>query len=97
MLLAQPPDPAHRDDIPAVIHENDTSRVQTLARDQNPRYYDIIEAFHQRTGVPVVLNTSFNLSGEPIVETPADAIATFCRSGLDTLVLGEYIVEEATI
>lgn len=96
MLLAQPPDPGHRTDIPAVVHENGTSRVQTVTRDQNPRYYDIIDAFRRRTGVPVVLNTSFNLSGDPIVETPTDAISTFRRSGLDTLVLGNYIVQEST-
>jgi carbamoyltransferase len=94
MLLAQEVDSSKRDELPAVVHVNDTSRLQTVTREQNSRYYTIIEEFRQRTGVPVVLNTSFNLSGEPIVETPIDALSTFLRSGLDYLVLEGYIVKK---
>lgn len=93
MTLAQRVHDSKADDIPAVVHVNGTSRLQTVSREQNNRYYDIIDKFSQRTGVPVVLNTSFNLAGEPIVETPADALSTFLRSGLDYLVLGDCVVE----
>lgn len=94
MILAQRVRPSKVDEIPAVVHVNGSSRVQTITREQNARYYDIIDEFYRRTGVPVVLNTSFNLAGEPIVETPQDAVSTFLRSGLDYLVLGDYVVRE---
>jgi carbamoyltransferase len=63
-------------------------------RDQNPRYYGLIERFGQATGVPVILNTSFNLKGEPIVTTPANAYSTFSKSEMDCLVLGNSLVEK---
>jgi carbamoyltransferase len=78
--------------IPAITHVDGTGRLQTVRRDTNPRYYQLIERFGQATGVPVLLNTSFNLKGEPIVNTPAEAFSTFSRSGLDMLVLGDCIV-----
>jgi carbamoyltransferase len=78
--------------IPAVTHADNTARVQTVRREQNPCYYELIEAFGELTGVPVVMNTSFNLRGEPIVCTPKDAIRTFYSSGLDFLVLGSYLL-----
>jgi carbamoyltransferase len=81
--------------IPAVTHADNSARVQTVRRDQNPRYYDLIEAFADLTGVPVVMNTSFNLRGEPIVCTPKDAIRTFYSSGLDYLVLGDYVIAKS--
>ncbi len=77
--------------IPSVNHMG-TGRLQTVRREWNPRYYGILEKFGQATGVPVVMNTSFNLRGEPIVTSPADAISTFLRSGLDTLVLEHFRV-----
>lgn len=67
---------------------------QTVRRDQNPRYYDLISAFEDITGVPVVLNTSFNDHGEPIVTTPNEAVADFYTMGLDVLVIGDYVVEK---
>jgi carbamoyltransferase len=79
--------------IPAVTHVDGTARVQTVAR-ENRLYYGLIEAFGKTTGVPTLLNTSFNLRGEPIVNTPADAWRTFTRSGMDVLVLGHCIVEK---
>jgi carbamoyltransferase len=81
-----------RDRIPAVTHADDTARVQTVSRESNPRYWRLIKEFEKRTGVPVILNTSFNLRGEPIVCTPKDAIRTFYSSGLDFLVLGDSLI-----
>jgi carbamoyltransferase len=80
--------------IPAVTHVDHTARLQLVRRDTNPRYYRLIEAFAQRTGVPVLLNTSFNLKGEPIVNTPAEALQTFRQSGIDVLVLGDCVIEK---
>jgi carbamoyltransferase len=80
--------------LPAVTHVDGTARLQTVDRAVSPRYYRLIETFGAATGVPVVLNTSFNLRGEPIVNTPAEALSTFWRSEIDTLVLGEHIIEK---
>jgi carbamoyltransferase len=80
-----------QDELQAVIHEGDnTTRPQTVTSDQNERYYNIIEAFEERTGVPVVLNTSFNDHGEPIVRTPRHAIRDFYSMGLDVLYIQDY-------
>ncbi len=76
---------------PAVNHLG-TGRLQTVRREWNPRYHGLISRFGEATGVPVLMNTSFNLRGEPIVATPADAFGTFSRSGLDVLVLGSVVV-----
>ncbi|MBL10771.1 MAG: hypothetical protein CL402_09710 [Acidiferrobacteraceae bacterium] len=76
----------------AVTHVDGTARVQTVHKDVNPRFYNLINEFGNLTGVPVVLNTSFNARGEPIVETPANALATFYSVGLDALILGDYLV-----
>ncbi|HKA53291.1 MAG TPA: carbamoyltransferase N-terminal domain-containing protein [Candidatus Binatia bacterium] len=85
--------PAKRADLmPAATHVDGTGRLQTVSPTANPRYYRLIELFAQATGVPALLNTSFNLKGEPIVATPAEAFATFSRSGMDWLVLGRYLV-----
>ena len=74
-----------------------TGRLQTVFREQSPRYYSLIERFGQATGVPVVLNTSFNLKGEPIVTTPANAFNTFSKSEMDCLVLENFLVEKASL
>ena len=79
--------------IPAVNHLG-TGRLQTIRREWNPRYYRVVERFGEATGVPVLMNTSFNLRGEPIVSSPADAWHTFSKSGIDVLVLGQYWVEK---
>ncbi len=94
MLLARTVKADKRTEIPAVVHANETARLQTVTADKNPRFHAIISEFDQITGTPLVLNTSFNLSGEPIIETPSDAISTFRRSGLDYLVLDQYLVKE---
>jgi carbamoyltransferase len=82
------------DVIPAITHVDGTGRLQTVQKEINPRYYKLIETFGQSTGVPVVLNTSFNLKGEPIVNTPEEAFSSFQKSGMDVLVLGDYVVEK---
>jgi carbamoyltransferase len=92
MLLVTPVRDAARDCIPAVTHVDGSARLQTVVRETNPRYHALISAFGAATGVPVVLNTSFNLRGEPIVNTPAEALSTFQRSGMDALVLDRTIV-----
>ena len=86
------PDRAER--IPAVRHVDGTARIQTISRGQNPLYYDLIAAFARQTGVPVLVNTSFNTRGEPIVCTPRDAVECFWTSPLDALVIGSFLLEK---
>jgi len=81
-----------RSDIPAVTHIDYSARVQTVARDVNPDYYDLIREFEKITGCPVLVNTSFNVRGEPIVCTPKDAFTCFMRTHIDVLVLGPYVL-----
>jgi carbamoyltransferase len=80
------------DKIPAVRHVDGTARIQTINREQNPAYYDLIKAFYKRTGVPVLVNTSFNTLGEPIVCSPRDAVECFWTSPIDGLVMGPYLI-----
>lgn len=84
-----------RSDIPAVTHIDYSARVQTVTPEVNGRYYDLIKAFERRTGCPVVVNTSFNVRGEPIVCTPEDAYRCFMRTKIDVLVLGPFVLEKA--
>jgi carbamoyltransferase len=86
------PDKAAR--IPAVRHVDGTARVQTIHRDQHPLYYDLLKAFQRRTGVPVLVNTSFNTRGEPVVCNPRDAVECFWTSPLDALVIGPFVLEK---
>ena len=81
-------------DIAAAVHVDGTSRVQTVSREQNQYLYDILDEFHKLTGVPVLLNTSFNLRGEPIVSSPSDALRTFENSGIDCLAIGNLLVHK---
>ncbi|MCH8014061.1 MAG: carbamoyltransferase [Candidatus Dadabacteria bacterium] len=81
-----------RDILPAVTHVDGTGRLQTVRKDLNPKYHKLIETFGYATGVQVLLNTSFNLKGEPVVNTPAEAFSSFSASGMDLLVLGNYLV-----
>jgi carbamoyltransferase len=83
-----------RSDIPAVTHIDYSARVQTVTRDTNPGYYDLIKAFEKRTGCGVLVNTSFNVRGEPIVCTPEDAYRCFMRTNIDYLVLGPYLLDK---
>ena len=86
--------PEKHEVIPAVTHVDGTGRLQTVSKEINPLYWELIDDFRKLTGVPVVLNTSFNLKGEPIVCSPLDALRTFYSSGLDALVLGDYLIEK---
>jgi carbamoyltransferase len=91
MLLAVPVRPEKRSLIPGVTHVDGSARPQTVTRDQNRAYYDLIAAFERETGLPIVLNTSFNDASEPIVCTPDDAVRTFVATELDALVLGSFV------
>lgn len=82
----------HRDRLGAVTHIDGTARVQTIGADANPLLHALLERFGGLTGVPVLLNTSFNLRGQPIVRTPREAVDTFLRGGLDRLVIGDHVV-----
>ncbi|MGR6924597.1 carbamoyltransferase family protein [[Actinomadura] parvosata] len=93
MSFAVPVRKSKRATVPAIVHVDGTARVQTVSKSVNPRYHALISEFKARTGVPLVLNTSFNTYDEPIVHTPADAIRTFLRTGMDALVLHDYLVE----
>jgi carbamoyltransferase len=84
-----------RSDIPAVTHIDYSARIHTVEREVNPDYYDLIHEFDQLTGCPVLVNTSFNVRGEPIVCTPAEAYACFMQTQIDTLVLGPFLVQKA--
>jgi carbamoyltransferase len=97
MLYVVDVKPEHHKTLPAITHVDGTGRLQTVRRETNPRYYALIDAFGRATGVPVVLNTSFNLRGEPIVNTPAEAFNTFMASGMDTLVLGDHVVDKRAV
>lgn len=80
--------------IPAVTHVDGTGRLQTVMKDINPLFYQLIEKFYKITGVPIVLNTSFNVKGEPIVETPQDAIKCFLSTGIDVVYMHDYCLKK---
>jgi carbamoyltransferase len=92
MLYVVDVKPGQGEVLPAITHVDNTARLQTVHADQSPLYYNLIKRFGQASGIPVILNTSFNLKGEPIVTTPAQAHSTFMRSGMDALVLGNTVV-----
>lgn len=94
MLLAPNVRPGKADIIPAITHVDNTARVQTVTEDVNERYYHLIKAFEKITGVPVLLNTSFNVAGEPIVETPEDAIRCFLSTDIDILGIDCFIISK---
>jgi carbamoyltransferase len=84
-----------RSTVPAITHVDYSARIQTVRRDTSPLYYDIIDAFHRMTGCPVIINTSFNVRGEPMVCSPEDAYRCFMRSDMDVLVIENFILEKA--
>ncbi len=94
MLFVYDVHPEKADAIPAVRHVDGTARIQTINRQQNQPYYDLLKAFQQRTGVPVLVNTSFNTRGEPIVCTPRDALECYWTSPLDALVIGPFLLQK---
>lgn len=94
MLQVCPVRESAREKLPAITHVDGTARVQTVRRDVNPLYYALIEELGKINGVPVVLNTSFNLRGEPMVDSPEDAIKTFSWSDMDYLVMGHHLLKK---
>lgn len=94
MLYVIPVKKIWRKIVPAITHADNSARIQLVDRHDNPLYWKLINSFYQKTGVPLLLNTSFNLKGEPIVNSPEDAFSTFERSGIDILVMGNYVCEK---
>ena len=94
MLIACQVRPEKRDAIPAVVHVDGSCRVQTVSPNTNARFYRLLKAFHAETGCPVLLNTSFNVKGQPIINTPAEAIDCFCSTNIDVLVMGDLYIEK---
>jgi carbamoyltransferase len=95
MVTVRPVRPALRERVPAVTHVDGTARLQTVSQETNPRFWSLIRAFEEATGVPMLLNTSFN-ENEPIVNTPEEALECFLRTRMDRLVLGQWVVERAS-
>ena len=94
MLLVYPFLEKGRKDIPATVHVNNTGRLQVVSRRDNPRYYDLINAFYRKTKVPAIINTSFNIRGEPIVCAPSDAIRCFLYTDIDYLVIEQFVIQK---
>lgn len=94
MLLVADVNQAKRQEIPAVTHVDGSARIQTIRADQNPTYHALLSAFQKRTGCGVIINTSFNVRGEPIVESPKDALNCFLNTDMDYLVLGTCLLEK---
>jgi carbamoyltransferase len=97
MLIAKPVRPEWRDKIPGIVHVDGTARVQTVREATNPKLYRLLKEFEALTGVPVLINTSFNVKGEPIVETPDDAMQCFLATGIDHLVLHDTLVSKGPL
>jgi carbamoyltransferase len=97
MLIAKPVRPEWRDKIPAIVHVDGTARVQTVREATNPMLYRLLKEYEALTGVPVLINTSFNIKGEPIVETPEDAVACFLNTGIDNLILHDTVVSKSAM
>jgi carbamoyltransferase len=95
MLLVPDAQPGAAARIPAVVHVDNTARAQTVTADTNPRFHGLLCALGRETGIPVVLNTSFNVKGEPIVCSPADAVRCFLNTDIDALAIGDYVAEKA--
>ena len=92
MLLTTTVKEEWRNKIPSVTHIDNSARHQSVTLDSNPKFYNLIKKFYEMTGIPVLLNTSFNGPEEPIVETPRDAILTFLNTNLDYLVINNFII-----
>jgi carbamoyltransferase len=95
MLLVADVHPEKREVIPAVTHVDGSARIQTINEAQNPKYYNLIKAFREKTGCAVIINTSFNVRGEPIVESPKDALNCFLNTHMDYLVMGNILIEKS--
>jgi carbamoyltransferase len=92
MFVAPQVRPERQSQVPAVTFIDGTARLQTVSQAENSRYHDLISHFQALTGVPLILNTSFNAGGDPVVETPHDAVHSMFKMGLDALVLGDLLI-----
>ena len=97
MILSFKANDKLKKDAPAIVHVDGTARVQLVKKSVNPRYHSVISKFGEKTGVPCVLNTSFNVKGEPIVCTVNDALRTFWATGLEVLAIGDYMIKKPNI
>ena len=97
MLLVADTRPEKRDVLPAITHVDGTARVQTVTREQNRLFYDLIARFGEKTGVPVLVNTSFNIRGEPIVCDYGDALDCFLNTEMDRLVIGNCYLDKEEV
>jgi carbamoyltransferase len=97
MLIVCDVKPEKRDLLPAITHVDGTARLQTVSREHSPLFYKLIKSFENITGTPVVLNTSFNIKGEPVVETPMDALLCFKNTNLDALIIDKYLVTKKEV
>ena len=97
MILVYDVLPEKRALVPAITHVDGTGRVQSISRRHNPKFHRLVEAFERLTGVPMVLNTSFNIRGEPIVNRPEEAIACFLKTGMDALFLGSHVLTKSSV
>ena len=94
MILAFKVKPEKWKEVPAIVHVDGSARPQSVMKKTNPKYYKMIREFEKLSGVPIVLNTSFNVNKEPIVLTPSDAIKCFLSTGIDALAINDYLVEK---
>jgi carbamoyltransferase len=94
MLVVLPFKKKGKSDVPATVHVDGTGRLQSIERDNNPLYFDLIKHYQKKTKIPIIINTSFNIRGEPIVCTPEDAVNCFLNTQIDALVIGNYIIEK---
>ena len=94
MLMAVKVKKEKKKSIPAVVHVDNSSRTQTVSKKNNKRFYNLINNFYKISKIPVVVNTSFNIKGQPIVNDPKDAILCFLKYNIDYLAIGDYIVEK---
>jgi carbamoyltransferase len=94
MLIAVDAKKENKDKIAATVHIDGSSRVQTVGRDNNLRFWKLLNAFYDKTGVPVLLNTSFNVKGQPVVNSPREAVDTLLSTNIDCLVIGDFIVDK---
>ena len=94
MLIACNVKPKMKKYIPATVHVDNTCRVQTVTRKSNLKFYNLLKSMYHKTNVPVLLNTSFNIKGQPIVNSPKDAILCFLKYNIDFLFIGEYILKK---
>ncbi len=97
MLIAKNVRPEWRDKIPSIVHVDGTARVQTVREETNPTLYRLLKEFDALTGVPVLINTSFNVKGEPMIETPRDAVICFLTTGIDHLVMHDLLVSKTLL